>query len=459
MITAVEGLIAELRQIGLPISVSEHIDAVDALRFVELSDRAAVKLALSCVLIKDYEHQSAYDAVFDIYFGGHSSFGGNSDAVGGEGGAGVVDAVDEAGIHELLIRALRRNGGLLLQTLARVYVTRHARFQPGRAVAGIHYLSRTMRAIDPERVFTRLVEDATTEIGALSALDHRLLVEDYRQRMTDFGQEVEAEIRRRLVADRGAEAVARTLRQPLPEDVDLLTASAGQLEALGEIVAPLTRKLAARLGHKRRHKSRGALDFRRTVRQAMSSGGVPIDMVLRRARLSKPELTILADISGSVSAFAAFTLQLTYALRSEFSRVRSFVFVDGIDEVTDIVNSANTIAEVAQQINAEARGVWLDGRSDYGHALETFWERHGPELKSRTTVLVLGDARTNHLSSRAIVIKQMSQRAGHVFWLNPEPESIWNSGDSVIAEYAKYCDGVYECRNVRQLRAFVEQLD
>jgi uncharacterized protein with von Willebrand factor type A (vWA) domain len=459
MIAAVEGLVAELRRIGLPISVSEHIDAVDALRYVELGDRDAVKVALRCVLVKDYEHQSAYDAVFDIYFGRRRPPDVDAAASPAADGGGGIDALDDAGVHELLIQALRQDERLLLRTLARVYVTRHAGFQPGRAVAGTYYLFRTMRAVGPERVRTGLVDDAVNEIGAMSALDHRLLVEDYERRMKDFQQEVEAEIRRQLVADRGADAVAKTVRQPLPEDVDFLTASAEQVAALREIVAPMTRKLASRLAHKRRHRSRGTLDFRRTVRRAMSSGGVPIDVVLRRPQPSKPELTILADISGSVSAFAAFTLQLTYALRSEFSRVRSFVFVDGLDEVTDIMQNANNIAEATKQINAEARGVWFDGRSDYGHALETFWERYGLELRSRTTVLVLGDARTNYHSSRAAVIKQMSHRAGHVFWLNPEPESIWNSGDSVITEYAKYCDGVYECRNVRQLRAFVEQLD
>ena len=475
MITAVEGLISELRKIGIPISVSENIDAVEALRFVDLGDRQAVKTVLGSVLVKEYEHQSAYDAVFEILFGlrrfqgveaptGQGADGEHRDGDGasvfGAGGAGdgVVDEVDDAGIHKLLIQALRRDERLLLQTLARVYVTRHAGIQPGRAVAGTYYLSRTMRAVGPERVLTRLVEDATDEMGAMSALDHRLLVEDYDWRMKGFRQEVEAEIRRRLVADRGANAVAKTLRRPLPEDVDFITASAEQVTALREIVAPMARKLAAKLAHKRRHKSRGALDFRRTVRKSMSSGGVPIDIVFRRPRPSKPELMILADISGSVSAFAAFTLQLAYALRSEFSRVRSFVFVDGIDEVTDIMQSADNIVDVTRQINAEALGVWLDGRSDYGHALDTFWEQHGLELKSRTTVLVLGDARTNYRSPRAAVIKQMSHRAGHVFWLNPEPESIWNSGDSVIADYAKYCDGVYECRNVRQLRVFIERI-
>jgi uncharacterized protein with von Willebrand factor type A (vWA) domain len=227
---------------------------------------------------------------------------------------------------------------------------------------------------------------------------------------------------------------------------------------LRDVLAPMTRSLAARLSEKRRHNRRGSLDFRKTVRKAMSTGGVPLTPLFHKPRPHKPELFILADISGSVSTFAAFTLQLTYALRSQFSKVRSFVFVDGVDEVTQILAEADNITDATKRINEEGRGVWLDGRSDYGNAFDTFWERFGTQLRTRSTVLILGDARTNYHASRAVVIKQMGHLAGHVFWLNPEPLTAWDSGDSVMREYTPFCDGVFEVRNVRQLRQFIEQL-
>jgi uncharacterized protein len=491
VITAVEGLIAELRAIGFSISVSENIDAVQALKYIDLSDRESVKTALGSVLVKDYEHQSAYDAVFDVFFalrtgdeqplgsgaeadgsakregepgepvegeGGEGGEGGDGSGGRGGGGGGLSSLDDEA-LREVLIEALDRNESLLLRTLARIYVARYARMQPGRAVAGPYYLFRTMRAVDPTLVVERLVEHASQLAGEMSELDHRMLVEDYQRRIKPFQQEVESEIRRRLVADRGSEAVAKALRKQLPEDVNFVSASAEQVVALREIIAPMTRKLAAKLAQKRAHKRRGSLDFRRTVRRSMSTGGVPIVTVFHHPRPSKPELLVLADISGSVSAFAGFTLQLVYALRSEFSRVRSFVFVDGVDEVTDMLQRADNIGDVTRAINEEGRGVWFDGRSDYGNALDTFWEQHATVLRRRTTVLILGDARNNYHASGANVVKQMSLRAGKVFWLNPEPLASWDSGDSIIGEYAKYCDGVFECRNVRQLRAFIERLD
>ena len=277
--------------------------------------------------------------------------------------------------------------------------------------------------------------------------------------MGGFRQEVESQIRRRLVADRGPAAVARTLRQPLPEDVEFLQASQRQVAELRSTMQPLARKLAARLEQKRRHRRRGALDFRRTVRRSMSTGGAPAEPVFRHGRPAKPQLVVIADISGSVSAFAAFTLQLAYALRTEFAAVRCFVFVDGVDEVTHVLAESDDIATATRRINSEGGGVWLDGRSDYGHALESFWERYGDQVRSRSTVIVLGDARNNYHASRADVLAAIRRRAGHLYWLNPEPSSAWDTGDSIIGEYARHCDAVHECRNARQLRAFVESLD
>jgi uncharacterized protein with von Willebrand factor type A (vWA) domain len=471
-----DGLVEELRKTGLPISVSEKMDAAAALTVLDLADRAAVKSGLAAALVKSSEHESAYDTVFDLYFGqrlleteqGDVAPGedrqagaeGGGPSQSGESGA-ALDGLDDAAIRKLLIDSLDagEQSTLLQRSLARVLVTRHAGIQPGRAVAGTYYLFRAMRALSPDLVLARLVERAEQRLsGTADELTRRLLVDDAERKIAAFQQEIESEIRRRLVADRGVDAVAKTLRRPLPEDVDFLTASAEQMRALQDVLQPLARKLAARMGERRRHHRRGAIDFRKTIRRSLSSGGVPLDVYFHKPRPAKPELVVLADISGSVSAFAAFTLQLTYALRSQFARVRSFVFIDGMDDVTDLVGRARNILEVTGEINRLGLGVWLDGRSDYGNAFDTFWQRHGQELRQRTTVLVLGDSRTNYHASRADVLGKIAQRAGHVYWLNPEPRAAWDSGDSVIGQYARFCDGVFECRSLRQLRSFVERL-
>jgi len=472
-------MIAELRQIGVPVSLAERIDAVHSLRHLPVADRDTVKAALRAVLVKTRDHELAFDAVFDLYFAaqgpadpnasppaaggaagqnGHGA--GNGQGAGNGPGSGQgLGSLDAGALSELLLTALREGNEPMLRALAATFVDRYAGFEPGRPVAGTYYVFRTLRAVDPDRLLARLAETGETAETGAEPLRRRLDIEGYEAQLARFRQLVEAQVRRRLVDDRGAAAVARTLRRPLPEDVDFLTSSRDQIADMRAVLDPLTRRLASRLAAKRRHKRRGALDFRRTVRRSLSTGGVPVRPAFRKPHPSKPELFVLADISGSVATFAAFTLQLMYAMRSQFSRVRSFVFVDGIDEVTDVLQQAPDVVEAARHINAAGSGVWLDGRSDYGHALSTFWDTWGEQVRRRTTVIVLGDARTNYHDPREGALKAVSQRAGHLFWLNPEPTAAWNSGDSVIARYQPFCDAVRECRNIRQLRAFVEDLD
>lgn len=211
--------------------------------------------------------------------------------------------------------------------------------------------------------------------------------------------------------------------------------------------------------HKRRRRHRGALDFRATFRKSLGSGGVPVDLVFHKPHPAKPEIMLVADISSSVSAFADFTLNLAYAIRSEFSGVRSFVFVDGIEEVTSVFESAPGMAAVSQHINQGTGAVRLDGHSDYGLVLEDFWNRWGPQVRKRTSVIILGDGRNNYHASRAWVLGSIRRQARHVYWLNPEPVYSWDTGDSIISEYARHCDQTVECRNLRQLKEFVEGLD
>jgi len=458
--------VAELRTIGLPISVSENVDAMAAIVAMPMVDRAALKSALAATLVKSSAHYNAFELVFDVFFGdrriGAGSLAapsvGGADARGnGTDRAGIVAMLSDADLNDLLFRAVLASDQMLIRAAVAEAVTRHAGIEPGRAVAGMYYLYRTLSRLDLDKLLERLL--AADDALALSGLDRRLAAEDRRGQVAAVRAEAEAEIRRRLVADRGAEAVAGTRRSALPEDVDFLNASQQQLTAIRQAVQVLGRKMAARLARKRRHHRRSALDFRRTIRQSLSTGGVPVDLAFRKPHPAKPEIMLVADISSSVSAFASFTLQLAYALRSEFSRVRSFVFIDGIEEVTGILESEPDITAVARHINSRTGIVSLDGHSDYGMVLESFWNQWGAQIRTRTSVIILGDGRNNYRPSRSWVLEAIRQRARHLYWLNPESAHSWDSGDSIVSEYGKYCDKLVECRNLRQLKEFVEELD
>jgi uncharacterized protein with von Willebrand factor type A (vWA) domain len=271
-------------------------------------------------------------------------------------------------------------------------------------------------------------------------------------------RELADEIRRRLIADRGRLSVARTLRQPLVEDLNLMHATRTDLDEIEEVIDPLTRKLAARLARRRRLLRRGRLDFRKTVRRSLASGGVPLDPAFRKARPHRPEVFLLCDISGSMATFARFTLQFTYAMAAHFSRLRAFVFIDTVDEVTRYFGPGVDFGQAISRISTEAEAVWLDGHSDYGNSFERFEERFGPEITPRTTLIITGDARNNYRPGKPEVLSRIRSRARALYWLNPEPRSYWDSGDSIMSRYEPFCDGVFEVRTLRQLEHFVEQL-
>ncbi|MGH9078553.1 MAG: vWA domain-containing protein [Acidimicrobiales bacterium] len=470
-------------------SLTEHLDAAEVLRHIPMEDREAMKYALGASLVKTSSHWRAFETAFEIYF----SLRGpeyrisdepdvgprpeDGDAPAGDGdrrgqgrgtGSGGQEGMTPEELADLLYKALLGANDALVAAVARQAVTRYAGMEAGRPVGGTYYLYRTLRNLDLDGVLDRLVDQARASTptvdddgagggapAGLTALEERLLRDEYQSRIDQLRKEIEDEIRRRLVADRGSEALAKSLRKPLPEDIDVMHASRDELVALRRSLQPLSRKLAVRLARKRRHGRKGPLDFRSTVRHSLSTGGVPLEPRFRYPRPSKPEIVVIADISGSVASFARFTLHLVHAISSQFSKVRSFVFIDGIDEVSRFFDGADDPAEAVHRINTEADVICVDGHSDYGHALTVFSERWGEEITPRTSVLLLGDARNNYHASQAWVVKDLRARARHVYWLNPEPRAYWNSGDSIVGEYATHCDDVVECRTLRQLEQFV----
>ena len=475
MLNLLGDFIGELRAAGIPVSMSEHIDAAKAMEVIDLSDRGLVRGSLAATLVKDGDHLAAFNTAFEVFFSNRSwesaedLMGGDEDDLEREGAAGASGPGQSRGegggassslsaqeLADLLFRALRDGDRNALRQVAAGAVDRYAGIEPGRPVGGTYYLYRTLRNLDLENLERRLSE------GALAPNDdplaQRLARDEAHSRIEQLKAEIEREIRERLVEDRGAEALAKSVRKPLPEDLDVMHANREEMAQLERALRPLSRKLAVRLARRRRRRRRGPVDLRHTVRRSLSTGGVPIDLRFKPPHPAKPEIFVIADISGSVASFARFTLHLVHAISSQFSKVRSFVFVDGLDEVSRLFDGVDDPAEAVARINAEADVIAFDGHSDYGRALLSFHERFAKDVTRRATVLILGDARNNYHQAHAEVIADLKHRAKAVYWLNPEPTSYWNSGDSIINQYSPYCDRVIECRTLRQLEAFVGEL-
>jgi uncharacterized protein len=464
--------VTALRRAGIPVTQAETLDAVRGLAEIDLGDRRQVRETLAAVSLTSGAQRPTFDALFDLFLPARSGAEGSRSGAGegagvdADGGDPTVpdagDASDDpARFMEELVRRLLDGGEGDVHRLAREAVDRFGRL-PGAAAGGGSgeggwFRYRVMRVVDPAALLEELIRRGSEGPDAATPLESRLLQDEMEGRVRQLIQEIDAEVRRRAAADRDPQAIARSSVPPALEELDLLHLTAAQQAELRGRIRPLARRLAARSAVRRRRGHEGRLDVRRTVRRAMSTGGVPFDPVLRPRRPHRPELFLLCDVSGSVATFARFTLLLVHAMQDEFAGVRSFAFVDALDEVSHLFAGDDAESAVAR-LMTEARIIWADGHSDYGRSLGAFVERHGHEVSARSTVVVLGDARTNYRHPNAQALERLQRRARRVWWLNPEPRSAWDTGDSVASSYARFVEEMVEVRNVRQLAAFVERV-
>ena len=466
MLSSLADFAAELRTAGVPVSMVEVVDAAAAIDLVDLGDRSSVRTALAATMVKSARHQPAFDTAFDVFFGltaaepppvvGTPPSPGDP-GISGEAAAGAAGGEDIDRLVEALVEAVRAGDADRLLELVRQAVDRFAGFRPGQPSGGRYYAYRVMSRLDVSRLRGRFAEVAD-DVGGDDDFARRIASGGVDEQVERIRRAVQDEIVRRLVADRGRPAVARTLRDPLVEDIDLMHATREELAMIEARVAPLARKLASRLSARRRHGRRGRLDARRTIRRSLAHGGALIDPRWKPRRITKPELVMLCDVSGSMATFARFTMQLTYAIGHQFSNVRSFAFVDGIDEVTRFFAPGVDFDEAMRDVAADAEVIRQDGHSDYGAALHHFAEHFGDAVTARSTVIVTGDARNNYRDAGVDVLAAIAERARAVHWLNPESPRYWDTGDSIMSTFSPLCDGVHEVRTLRQLERFVERI-
>jgi uncharacterized protein with von Willebrand factor type A (vWA) domain len=445
-----------LREQGIQAGPSETIDAAAALKVLGLDSRDRMREGLAAALVRRGGQRSVFDATFDLYF---------------PLGVGAPESARQAApdlerLREELAAALAANDEQALTRLAGEAVDIFGQYGtiPGTGAgpangsgSGGWSAHQTLDRVQPQTLLVRILASMRAGAGEDEFAD-RLDREDIRRRIEGFRGQVRTEARRRAAELRGRERVARHAIAPAADRVDFLIASRSQLAELRRAVYPLSRKLATRLAARRRRSARGRIDLRRTLRRSLSTGGVPLKPVYRRHRPSRPEIVLFCDLSGSVAGFANFTMLLVQALRDQFSKVRVFAFIDSTDEITHLVTSgAADPQELGSRILSEAMLTKWDGHSDYGRALQDFADHYLSAVGPKTSVLILGDARTNGGDPNLSALRRILNAARHSYWLNPERAALWSTGDSAALAYAEVVE-MHECRNVNQLSRLVTRL-
>jgi len=452
--------IGDLRRSEIRISPSEALDALTASAEIGLGDRDAFQTALATTLIKESRDLPTFERLFNLYFLDLRALG-----------AGLEKALgpEDPRIQELLDQLVAQEG-IELDELTELLLRGQGSemelaIRSGGREAGLERLMYFLQV----GFFSRRIQDSFDWSAIERDLDR--LMQALEARGLDPGQlarirnylDLRLEAFRRMIRqhverelERRAHRQGERLRREVLTDKPLFALTPDEVAQMKSVVARLARRIKDALALRQRQEERGRLDSRRTIRKSLQYDGIPMEMVLRRRHREKPRLITICDVSDSVRNASRFMLQLVWSLQECFSRVRSFVFVSEIAEVTQAFDTAPV--ERAIEWALRAAPVDYHCRSDFGYAFSRFCRTQLDTLDRRTTILVLGDARNNYNDPQGWALRLIRERVKGVIWLNPEGKWGWGVGDSVLPVYAPACDIVRECRTVGQLGEVVDNL-
>ncbi len=433
----------ELRDEGMAVGTSELLDAFAALTEISWTVQADFKEALAATLAKSPDDRHTFELVFERFFfrAAEAEAARQEISEGPAADGQPAYDLDLDALRQQIAAALRDGSEAAMRDLARLAIAAFGRGE-GSGVLGVD-VQRIRRALG---LRTEPQPDLPPDDPRRNGVP--------RDQLRRFEQHLRRELERGLIE----RTASLPPKRPLTElDRALPTGPIQDLAAVHRVVAQLKRRLATQ-GHELKGRKRHAhVDVRRTMRASLQTGGVPIDVRYRPRRPRRPEIFVLCDVSTSVTSASTFFLSVLHALHDSFRKLRSFVFIERISEVTDVFERERDFRAASEAVSRDAGVADISGYTDYGRVWTEFLALIEDELHPRATVIVLGDARTNGRPPRDDVFAAITAKAGRTFWLNPEPRLYWNYGDSVIAAYAEHCTA-FECWRTDQLEDFVKAL-
>jgi uncharacterized protein len=427
----------ELRGEGVAVGTAELLDAFSALEAVPWTDPADFREALAATIAKSQEDRRVFELIFERYFFRAAETEALEREIREDRRYEGGDRLDLEQLREAIRQAIARGNDGEMRDAARLAIAAFGRRGEGSGVVGVD-VQRIRRTLGLQ-VSGR---DSGDEDGR--RLD--------REQIQSFERHLRRELERALIERTSKLPPSR----PLAElDRALPTSPTQDLAAVHRAVAQLKKRLAT-LGHEQRGRKRAAhVDMRRTMRASLETGGVPLRLRYRPKRPRRPEIYVLCDVSTSVTSASVFFLSVLHALHDSFRKLRSFVFIERISEVTEVFERERDFRAISEKISREGGVADVSGYTDYGRVWLEFLDEISEDLDPRSTVIVLGDARTNGREPHAEVFARIAERAGRTFWLNPEPKLYWNYGDSVMAAYERQCTAAFECWTTKHLENFV----
>src|SRR5271154_5885645 len=436
-----------LRENGVRVSLAETLDAFSASEVTGLTEREAFRAALRATMVKRASELPVFEELFDIYFSGlgeiikqASQAVQNALSMSDQEFQKFLDEVEKMlkkegkNLSELAKQLLQNNSGEMERKIREA--SRAVKLQGIERTIEENYFARALaRQLGLDKIEAKMEEYLERRLKALDDIIRRYVRMEREKR--DIKQK----------EDQRLNQIGEKSFYYLTED---------ELKKMNEAVTRLAQRLKNVITVRRKRSKKGRFDIKRTLRQNLEYGGVPFKLRFEKRKKEKPQVVILCDVSDSVRNASRFMLQFVYSLQDLYSRVRSFIFVADIGEVTECFR--NNDAKEALDVALKGDIINVYAHSNFGYAFRNFVTDHLGSVNKRTTVIVLGDARNNYNLPHDWCLREIRQRAKKVIWLNPESRNTWGFGDSEMDRYAPHCDLVEECRNLNLLYRVVDRL-
>lgn len=447
-----------LRASGIRISPEEVLDGLVGLEHIDLSRRELFRTLLQTTLIKREEDIGAFNRFFDLYF---KAFDVPEEA--------LSSPLSQTGMEEPLRDLLEQLNGLLSPGLRMLALQGLPALSSDLLEAGQRVGLATIRfPLQASHFAQKIRREFSMENWAEESL-HLFARLEGEGIPESVREELEGEIHKRIelfdqmireYVDRQAQALMQNKknREPHAELMDkgFGALTSWEIRSMQQVIQELVKKIReeASLRHRRHRKDR--FDLKQTLRKSVRYGGVPLEIAFRKRKKSKTRIVTLCDVSSSVWNASRFMLHLLYSLQDQFDKVRSYVFVDQLGEVTGFFERQEVDEAIETALNSA--DIPYNRYTDYGSVFKEFCEEHMDAVNRKTTFIVIGDGRNNFFFPGDDHLARIRTRARRVIWLNPESRGFWKFGDSMMHRYSKNCDEVRECRNLKQLIEFVNQL-
>jgi uncharacterized protein with von Willebrand factor type A (vWA) domain len=441
------------RSAGLRVSAAEGIDAARAVDLIGFSDRTLFKDTLGLVLAKTPDEKAIYDETFELYFRRDEFVPRDAPANAAPpppqdmankapAGANSEDPSEEPSLSDLLERDDRAALSTTMEIAAREVGVEKIRLLTQKNLY-------TRQILD--RMGLRELEQMLEQMRARGTPESDASAQAFSERIERLWDSVRDFVERALVLY--ARGENEQFRERVLKSTRLENIDHNQHERMRVLVRKMAKRLATRYAMKRRKRQRGQLDIRRTLRRNMGWGGIPFITEWKQRRIEKPRVIVLCDVSGSVAWVAHFLLLFIYALTEVLAEIRSFAYSGSMVEVSDMLARLPIDDAIAHVMATEGFGT-----SNYGNALSEFEDGWMEHVTSKTSLIILGDARGNGTDPRADIVDRLAQRAKRTIWLNPEPRSAWGTGDSDMYRYAPYCNLVQVCNTLNHLERVITDL-